>query len=164
MAHAPTGKDSGLMVYNYASTNQATGYYYWTGSTWALAGGEKQYYIANDTTEQTTTSSTYQNADSLLISPGTYIIKFSADFANNQYNDGQTPEGTWYKFTDGTTIFANSVANGSNTVGEWIGISITTTMTYTSNTTLYLQYMEYANHYTDIAYIKNAVITAIRIN
>src|ERR1700677_3549885 len=34
IANAPTGLDSGLLVYNWQATNQPTGYYYWNGSTW----------------------------------------------------------------------------------------------------------------------------------
>ncbi len=34
MAYASTGKDSGMMVYNWVATNQPIGYYWWSGTTW----------------------------------------------------------------------------------------------------------------------------------
>src|ERR1035441_9301839 len=38
IANAKTSKDTGLMVYN-MNGNQATGYYYWSGSSWQRIAG-----------------------------------------------------------------------------------------------------------------------------
>lgn len=39
IAHAATGADSGMIVFNWQATNQAIGYYYWSGSTWISVTG-----------------------------------------------------------------------------------------------------------------------------
>ena len=163
IAHAATAGDKGMMVYNSSSANQPVGYYCWSGTSWTASGGGNLAFTAKDSSLQSTTSSTYQNAVTLTVSPGTYIITFSAELANNHYVDEDPPKGTWYKFTDGTHIFGNSVITSGDNAGFYIPVSLTTTMTFTSSSTLYLQYMEFANN-TYLAYIKNAVIVAIKIS
>ena len=39
IANAPTGLDSGMMVFNWQATNQSIGYYYWNGTTWVSVSG-----------------------------------------------------------------------------------------------------------------------------
>lgn len=163
MANAPAGKDSGIMVFNYSATNQPVGYYLWTGSTWTPTAGTQTFYTVKDSNLKSTTSSTYQTAVSLTVPAGTYMITFSAQLANNHYNNNDTPNGTWYKFTDGTSVFGNSVIDCGDNAGYYVPVSIETTMTYNSSTTLYIQYNEYANN-SYKSYIKNAVITAIKVN
>ena len=124
-----------------------------TANTALTSSGITSYY-AESIAQSSTTSSSYQDKVTLTIPPGTYILTFSAMVASTG--------GLGYKFDCGTSVM-NGIPMLSGVATEFLSVSNTVRMVYTTATTLKIQYSKNQSGGAT-AYIQNATISAIPTN
>lgn len=139
---------------NTVLTNDGSGNTSW--NTVSSIIGNASYFHNEALASSSTTSTAYTTKVSLTLAAGTYIIFFSGEFESDNYDSG----GFMYKFTDGSTTFANG--SGAAGLGNYQTLSYIASATYASSTTVYIQFNSTVAAKT--ARVQNARIIAIKIS